>query len=82
MPDTKVHDSMLAPPGPGAEVDRDQFPLPAGEKYTRGAAGHEDLPRATVRTAEEESINFNSILKGTAANRMNLFEKKAALINA
>lgn len=31
---------------------------------------------------EEQRLNVSSILKGSAANRMNLFEKKAALINA
>jgi hypothetical protein len=31
---------------------------------------------------EERGLNVSSILKGTAANRLTLFEKKAALINA
>jgi hypothetical protein len=31
---------------------------------------------------DAQRLNMASILKGSAANRMNLFEKKAALINA
>lgn len=80
----KVKDSMLAPAGPGAEVPPPY--LRAGEQEKReknvGLGPNGDIPTATVRAADEESLNFNSILKGTAANRLTLFEKKAALINA
>ncbi len=71
---------MFAPPGPGAEIRDRQLAMQ--EKNTGMALHDAPLPEATVKTAEEESLNFSSILKGTAANRMNLYEKKAALINA
>jgi hypothetical protein len=84
----EVKDNMLAPAGPGAEVDPSQIRAGEREKsmgtHEKGAGlgRHGQLPTAVVRAADEESINFASILKGTAANRMTLFEKKAALINA
>lgn len=52
------------------------------QEQSAGMGRFNDLPEPTVRPADEESLNFNSIMKGTAANRMSLFEKKAALINA
>lgn len=39
-------------------------------------------PKATLDVAPEQELNMASVLKGTAANRLTLFEKKAALINA
>ena len=42
-----------------------------------------DVPlQATVDTASEKDLTFASMLRGTAANRMTVFERKAALINA
>ena len=37
---------------------------------------------ATVDVASERSLTFGSMLKGEAASRLTVFERKAALINA
>jgi hypothetical protein len=77
----KVRDNMLAPAGPGAEVEPERIRAGEHEKAV-GLGKHGELPEPTVKAADEESLNFNSILKGSAASRLTLFEKKAALINA
>lgn len=53
-----------------------------GDHIGRGGRGLPPVEDATVKVAEQQELNFASILKGTAANKTNLFEKKAALINA
>ena len=37
---------------------------------------------ATVDVASERSLTFGTMLKGEAASRLTVFERKAALINA
>jgi hypothetical protein len=37
---------------------------------------------ATVDVASERSLTFGSMLKGNAASKLTVFERKAALINA
>lgn len=42
----------------------------------------QDVPQSTVALAPEAGLSIGNILKGTAANPLSTFEKKAALINA
>lgn len=37
---------------------------------------------ATVDVASERSLTFGTMLRGTAANELTVFERKAALVNA
>lgn len=69
--------SAPAPGGMGKDYSQPATPLAdetKGHDAYLPASGMKDIP-------EEQEMSFNSILKGTAANRLSLFEKKAALIN-
>jgi hypothetical protein len=48
------------------------------KKYPHGGY----LPESTVPIAEAQELTLGNMLKGTAANRLTKFERKAALINA
>jgi hypothetical protein len=55
-------------------------------KYKTNAEAEKDAnilgKEATVDVASERSLTFSSMLKGSAAHKMTVFERKAALINA
>jgi hypothetical protein len=74
-----VREKTLSAEGPVLPDARDADALALDEKRVP----FKDVPlQATVDVASEKDLNFATMLRGTAANPLTVFERKAALINA
>jgi len=67
----------------GGDLAPDVVPPPQ-YKANGDAEKHTNVlgKEATVDVASERSLTFGSMMKGDAASKMTVFERKAALINA
>lgn len=67
----------------GGDLAPDVVPPPQ-YKANGDAEKHANVlgKEATVDVASERSLTFGSMMKGDAASKMTVFERKAALINA
>lgn len=74
-----IREKRLGNEGPVLPDQRDADAVALDEKRIP----FKDVPlQATVDTASERDLTFGTMLRGTAANRLTVFERKAALINA
>jgi hypothetical protein len=67
---------------PSASSKRDATSPASYLRHDDEKAPYPELPNPTVAVAEQHDLTLGAILRGTAANPLTNFEKKAALINA